>query len=218
MVFCLIKTMSNIGENLKSLREEAGISIDKLSQITKIQEKYLLRLENNEFEKLPSPVYVRGFIKKWAKACNANADELVLQFQRENENLLEDERRKGIKEVSPPPFIITSKHIILVIVILAAAALAAFFYFNQMLVSEVPQVEIVSPSDFNSVTEEEYIFIRGEAQNTEKIFVNGEEMESGNGDSFEFKFPLNAGLNTIIIRAQSPEGREVETARKVLKL
>lgn len=210
--------MTTIGENLKNLREEAGLSLDKLSSITKIQKKYLLRLENNEFEKLPNPVYIRGFIQKWANACNGDSDKLVMQFKRENEEMIKNSKSDTLSEISAPSFIITSKHIILALVIAAALALSAFFYFNQKLVSEIPQVEITVPADFNTVTEKETVFIRGEAKNTSRIFINGTEVAISQEGVFEFTHQLVAGLNTIIVRAESPAGREIETARKVLKL
>lgn len=199
------------------MREDAELSIEELSKSTKIQEKYLLRLENNDFEKLPSPVYIRGFIKKWAGACNENADEIILQFERENQDLLEKGAETDTK-ISQPSFIITSKHIILTVVLLSGIALAVFFYFNQKLVSEIPQVEVLNPVDFSSVTEEDSVFIQGEVQNAEKIFIDGQEVEPQKGGNFEVRVPLSAGLNTITIKAISPAGKEVETARKILKL
>ncbi|MDX1608284.1 MAG: helix-turn-helix domain-containing protein [Candidatus Spechtbacterales bacterium] len=208
-----------LGENLKNIREEAGLSFEDLAEKTKIQVKYLKYLENEEFGALPGPVYIKGYIKKWATACGADPNKLALQFQRENEEILKHKTGKEkIQSPSSPSFVITSKHIVAVIIIVALVALLSFFYFNQRLVSEVPSIEVVHPSDFNSVTEDELITIHGEADNAQVVYVNGEQVQIEKTGQFSYTYTLNAGMNTIVIRAKSSAGREVETARKILKL
>ena len=62
----------SLGEQLKKIREDAGLSITDLAVATKIQFKYLKHLESEEYDKLPMPVYIRGFIQKCTKVCGVN--------------------------------------------------------------------------------------------------------------------------------------------------
>lgn len=57
----------NIGDLIRNKREEKGLSLKVISQQTKIHIGLLESLEANQFEKLPSKAYVRGFVKSTCK-------------------------------------------------------------------------------------------------------------------------------------------------------
>lgn len=55
------------GDLIKKMRELQHLSIEELSQSTKISKTYLKAIENEEFHKLPAPVYIRGFVTQLSK-------------------------------------------------------------------------------------------------------------------------------------------------------
>jgi len=67
----------NIGETLKEARLQQNMSLDELQQNTKIQKRYLIAIENNDFESMPGTFYVRAFIRQYATAVGLNGNELV---------------------------------------------------------------------------------------------------------------------------------------------
>lgn len=69
--------MQPLGRILKHKRESLGMTLNDLEQKIKIQRKYLEMIEKNEFESLPNPVYARGFIEKYARSVNVNAEALL---------------------------------------------------------------------------------------------------------------------------------------------
>jgi cytoskeleton protein RodZ len=66
-----------IGNLLKTRREELGLSIEDVVQETKIRSKYLLAIETGDFHVIPGEVYLRGFIRSYAKYLNMDAGELL---------------------------------------------------------------------------------------------------------------------------------------------
>lgn len=56
------------GEFLRRVREYKQITVDEMSEFTKISKTYLNCIESEEFESLPAPAYLRGFISQIAKA------------------------------------------------------------------------------------------------------------------------------------------------------
>ena len=65
------------GPFLKRIREAYKISIEELSNTTKITKAYLNAIEADNFTKLPAPVYVRGFITQIAKALRLVPERVV---------------------------------------------------------------------------------------------------------------------------------------------
>jgi cytoskeleton protein RodZ len=56
-----------IGTTLREARRARGLEISECEQHTKIRGKYLRALENEQFDVLPSPTYVRGFLRTYAE-------------------------------------------------------------------------------------------------------------------------------------------------------
>ena len=55
------------GALLRKVREAHGIEVADISQRTKIGKAHLIAIEEEAFDALPAPVYVRGFVAELAK-------------------------------------------------------------------------------------------------------------------------------------------------------
>lgn len=67
----------NIGETLRKARIDKKISLDELQQRTKIQKRYLLAIEENDFQELPSDYYLRTFIRQYADEVKLDGNHLL---------------------------------------------------------------------------------------------------------------------------------------------
>ena len=69
------------GADLKDIRNELGVAIEKIHQETKIRIDYLNYIEANNIEKLPAAVFLKGFIKAYLKClCIEPADEISARY------------------------------------------------------------------------------------------------------------------------------------------
>lgn len=75
--------LTELGEKLKQARQQKGISLDELQQITKIQKRYLVAIEEGNFSVMPGKFYARAFIKQYAEAVDLNSAELFAEFEQE---------------------------------------------------------------------------------------------------------------------------------------
>jgi transcriptional regulator with XRE-family HTH domain len=56
-----------IGYLLEQARVNRGVSLEEAAQATRIRRDYLEKLESDDHSTMPEPIYVRGFIKTYAK-------------------------------------------------------------------------------------------------------------------------------------------------------
>ncbi|CAM3806975.1 helix-turn-helix domain-containing protein [Bacillus luti] len=73
--------MTELGQKLKEAREAKGLSIDQLHEITKIQKRHLVAIEEGNYDVLPGAFYARAFIKQYADAVGLNGEELLVEYQ-----------------------------------------------------------------------------------------------------------------------------------------
>lgn len=69
-----------IGKILRKAREEKGYTLDDLQQMTKIQKRYLIAIEDENFDELPGDFYVRAFIKQYANTVGLDGNELLQKY------------------------------------------------------------------------------------------------------------------------------------------
>jgi cytoskeleton protein RodZ len=65
------------GETLKKRREDLGLSVQGIAEALKIRKDYLVAIEEDDFGKLPVPVYTMGYIRAYAKYLNVDSDPIV---------------------------------------------------------------------------------------------------------------------------------------------
>src|SRR5688500_19964285 len=70
-------SVAGIGEALRSTRERRGLSIDDVARDTRISPRFLEALEAEQFDELPAPVYVRGFLRSYASYLKIEAQPLL---------------------------------------------------------------------------------------------------------------------------------------------
>src|SRR4051794_1974728 len=77
--------MPDIGATLREARMRARIDISELEAETKIRAKYLRALENEEWDLLPGPTYVKSFLREYADALGLDGKLLVAEYKLRNE-------------------------------------------------------------------------------------------------------------------------------------
>jgi len=88
-----------LGALLKQAREAAGLSVQALSDQTKIQPRLLEAMERGDLRDLPSPAHGRGFVRNVARACGAAEAQALALFD-ESLGLL---RAAAMPQAMPSP-------------------------------------------------------------------------------------------------------------------
>src|SRR5947207_12046534 len=72
--------MDSIGRYLKRTREERAMSLEEISRATRIPATSIERIEADHFDDLPGEVFVRGFLKAYARAVGLAVDDVLARY------------------------------------------------------------------------------------------------------------------------------------------
>src|SRR5436305_12508141 len=98
--------MPEIGATLREARMRARIDISELEAETKIRAKYLRALENEEWDLLPGPTFVKSFLRTYADALGLDGKLLIEEYKLRHERLSDVELQPitplGQRDRRPP--------------------------------------------------------------------------------------------------------------------
>jgi cytoskeletal protein RodZ len=74
--------MASIGEQLKQIREDKNISLEEVSNATKISKRYLQAIEEGNYSLIPGETYVIGIIRNYARYLGLNPKPIIEQYSK----------------------------------------------------------------------------------------------------------------------------------------
>lgn len=105
-----------IGASLRDARRRLGLEVKQVEEKTKIRARYIRALENEEWETLPAPAYIRGFLRTYGAMLGLDGETLADEYRRRHEGaappgspaaepLLSERGRSGVRPPSRGPLI-----------------------------------------------------------------------------------------------------------------
>jgi hypothetical protein len=70
------------GPGLKAIREAQGRDLESIVRVTKIPLSKLLALESNRYSHLPARVYLKGFVKEYARILGLDPEKVAEEYLR----------------------------------------------------------------------------------------------------------------------------------------
>ncbi len=135
--------MKTVGELISKARKSQGITIGRLSHVTKIDPEHIKNLEKNRYNKLPPPTFVKGFIRNIASVLKQNPDDLVAIFRRDYLSPKSKTPSESIKKVtSRSKFQINSQ---LSLIILGTLVFTLYLGFQLRAYLIPPKLDISQP-------------------------------------------------------------------------
>jgi hypothetical protein len=72
--------MDSLGPFLRSAREAKGVDLRDAAQQTRISINFLKAMEDEDFSRLPGEVFVKGFLKSYARFLDLNEEEVMRRY------------------------------------------------------------------------------------------------------------------------------------------
>ena len=161
--------LTELGTRLKEARLAKGYSLEDLQEITKIQKRYLVGIEEGNYSIMPGSFYVRAFIKQYAEAVGLDPEELLNQFKKDvpgtqNEEVVQSyaqspsrrklSNRSSSRTMESMPKITVALFIIVIIAVISFLYWAKSKESPAIVGDESPVVEYEKPQVTPPVTEE----------------------------------------------------------------
>lgn len=73
--------LTNVGAYLRDLRKERGLAVDEVANQIFIRPALVKAIETGDWESLPEPVFVQGFIRRYAEYLGLNGKEVAQKFE-----------------------------------------------------------------------------------------------------------------------------------------
>jgi cytoskeletal protein RodZ len=77
--------MEPLGRYLKRERELRQISVAEVAQTTRIPTRIIAKLEDDELDALPADIFVRGYLRAYARALSIDEGDVLARHQRKPE-------------------------------------------------------------------------------------------------------------------------------------
>ena len=204
--------MKKVGDILKESREQQKYSIDDISRLTKISPDFIRYLEEGSYHMLPDEVYIKGFIKSYARVLGLDVKQVIPFYRREQSNTVKNK----LPPQEPKRFIvnITPTKVITYVAALAVTGFVIFLFIQYRMFANAPVLVIDAPST-DITTTNSSVTVVGSTDPDVTVTVNGEEVDVLQDGDFSVVFNLNEGLNRIRIVAVTRLGNKTVVERVV---
>ncbi|MGE7601721.1 RodZ domain-containing protein [Peribacillus sp. NPDC097675] len=91
--------LTELGNRLKEAREAKGFTLDDLQELTKIQKRYLVGIEEGNYSMMPGKFYVRAFIKQYCEAVGLEPEDIFEEFKSEVPSVYSEELPEQLSRV-----------------------------------------------------------------------------------------------------------------------
>lgn len=202
------------GEKLRQARLFKGLKIDDIAKKTGIRAEYLIALEEERFDKLPTGLYGKNFLKEYAIFLGLRLPDILKRLE-EGRPHNDTEDPFSQKIVKKNKFIIFPKIIrnSLIIMAVLICFLYLIFYFKKIVLP--PDLNVSQPAK-NLLIQSMAITVIGQTEPEAEVRINNAIVLNNHGGYFSQEVNLKKGLNSLIISAKKKYSQEQVIIRQIL--
>lgn len=204
--------MTTLSGYLSSQRKAKNISTAKAARDLLIKKEILEDLEEANWQNLPEPALIAGFVKNYASYLNLDPHFALALFRREYD----------AKKYPQPPIWqsqktprLTAQKLKKFVALILVAGFVIYLLVQYLQITKAPPLAITSPPEDMTTTISAQI-IWGKTERGAAISINGELVPVDSEGNFSHQYVLKEGQNTIEVTASkrlSPKTKITRTIR-----
>jgi len=205
--------MQNFGQLLTETRKKKKISFKKASEDLLIKKERLEALEKSEWEKLPEPAFVKGFLKSYAQYLSLDPEYILALYRREYDERDYPQEESPLKQEKR--LMLTPNKVATLIFLTTVIALATYFFIQYLSILSAPHLNVFTPED-DITTNIQIVNVTGKTDNDTTVSINGNFVSVGTDGNFAYQLELTEGRNQIEIIASkrlSPKSKVIRLIR-----
>lgn len=187
--------MKTVGEIIRTARQKRGLSVEQLSVLTKIDNKYINALEANRYHDLPSETFIKGFIRNIGQRLSQNPDELIAIFRRDFRQPDRAHKTKIRHRMVLPGISLQ-----ILPFVLGGLVFVVYLIFQFRAILTPPKLEIIKPT--NSSVLVSPINIEGDTSIDATVYINEETLVKPDS-SGHFTVRINLPVGEVVLKIKS---------------
>lgn len=219
---------ATVGELLRRTREQKSVSIAHISRNIHVPEKYVIALEEGKYNDLPSPVYIKNYLKKYAKYLDLQWAQVERLYQQEISvyhdtplKIFDQKRLQSAQETQSKtqsafgsPFLIP-RAVKIGLFLFVSIAVTTYFLVGVIRFLRPPTLTLTEPTQDQIVSDYE-LRVQGSSASGAIVRINNEDVTLDQNGFFSEEIILHEGVNTIRITAQTTRSRERVIVRYII--
>lgn len=208
--------MKTVGGILREARLFKHYSLEQVEAATKIRAKFLEAIESDDYSKLPSLAYAKGFVKNYSTYLGLDSDTVLAFFRRQTSEIPRSTLLpKGMTEpLNKPWFYLTPGRFLGVVIATLATLFLFYFGVQYRQLNQSPRLTIESPKD-QTMTTDKRVDVLGQTDPDATVSVNGFSVVVRSDGKFFSQVTLEPGVNTLTVVATSRFGKATTLTRTV---
>ena len=205
--------MATFGPTLSQEREKMGVTLKTVSEELHIKKELLQALEDTDWNLLPEPAFVQGFIKNYSDYLGLDPKYMLALYRRE----YDPKKYPQSKNVSyrPQRFFLTPARLATILFVLVILTFVIYLVLSYSSVLTSPRLEIFTPPA-DETTTVSAVLVTGQAERGATVSINGKFAPIDSDGNFSYQYQLQEGQNVIeIIAAKrlSPKSKVTRIVR-----
>lgn len=207
--------MIRIGQRLREERLQRGLSLEQVSEATKIKSSFLSAIEKGDYQKLPSSAYAQGFVQNYAQFLGLSKCETLALFRREFDQEKELQvLPEGMAGKSDFPLQRNKVHGTLLIAIGVFFFLLLYLLFQYRYFFLSPPLTVSAPKE-NAVISTPQVTVSGKTDPNATVTVNNEAVVVDGDGNFTKDVTVFIGKSVIMIKAKNRTNKETTVERSI---
>lgn len=208
--------MRTVGELLKEKRLAKKLTFEDVEKAIRIRKKFLLALEENNWEKLPSTAYIKGFLRNYSSFLGLVPDEVVAIFRRQ----FSQKEKSGLlpagvtKPLNAPKVRFTPYTIIVITTIAFLALFFGYLFLQYRSIVNPPNLVVDKPQEGEILTSSK-VEVLGTTDSDATVAINNQQIASSDNGKFSTTLTLLPGINKIVIESTSKYGKKNTITRTI---
>jgi cytoskeletal protein RodZ len=213
---------TSIGDRLKKARTRRKISVTEVEEATRIRSKFILALESDSWEHIPSEVYGRGYLETYAAFLKLPVDDVMRDYDRQR-SLYARRCQQGVPEFAPkeslrlPKIVLTSRSLVM------TGLAIAILVFGGIITKQVTHYALspyltVHAAGLDGgpqlIVSADSVTLNGSTVSDAIVSVNNDPVKVSGDGSFTAQVKLQKGVNAVNVTAE----RNGKTTNQVISV